>query len=106
MKIALLAQAGSTHTRRWSLALAARGHEVRVFSNNQIGVAPPGITTVFLPGSSRTAYFRNIFRVRRLLKSFAPDIVHAHFATGYGLWGSCQTAAPLVLSIWGTDVED
>jgi glycosyltransferase involved in cell wall biosynthesis len=106
VKIALLAQAGSAHTRRWSLALAARGHQVRILSHGQIGVAPPGITTIFLPGSSRAAYFLNIIRVRRLLKSFAPDVVHAHFATGYGLWGSCQTTAPLVLSIWGTDVED
>jgi glycosyltransferase involved in cell wall biosynthesis len=106
MNIALLAQAESAHTRRWSLALAARGHTVRVFSNSQVGVAPAGMAVEFLPGSSRAAYFRNIFRLRRLLKSFAPDIVHAHFATGYGLWGSCQAVAPLIVSVWGTDIED
>lgn len=106
MKIALLAQAESAHTRRWGLALADRGHAVRVFSNSQVGVAPAGMTVDFLPGSSPAAYFRNIFRVRQLLQSFGPDIVHAHFATGYGLWGSCQTVAPLIVSVWGTDVED
>lgn len=106
MIIALLAQAESAHTRRWGLALAARGHTVRVFSNSQVGVAPPGMAVEFLPGASPAAYFSNIFRIRRLLKSFAPEIVHAHFATGYGLWGSCQTVAPLIVSVWGTDIED
>lgn len=106
MKIALLAQAGSAHTRRWSLALAERGHQVRILSNSQIGVAPPGITTDFLPGSSPAAYFHNIFRVRRILESFAPDVAHAHFATGYGLWGVVQNAAPLIVTVWGSDVED
>jgi L-malate glycosyltransferase len=106
MKIALLAQAGSAHTRRWSLALAARGHHVRIISNSQINVAPPGIITDFLPGSSPAAYFLNIFRVRRILKSFAPDVAHAHFATGYGLWGVVQNAAPLIVTVWGSDVED
>jgi glycosyltransferase involved in cell wall biosynthesis len=106
VNIALLAQAGSAHIRRWSLALTRRGHHVRILSNDQLGDAPPDIPTDFLPGSSPAAYLRNIFRVRRMLESYAPDIVHAHFATGYGLWGSFQTAAPMVLSVWGTDVED
>lgn len=106
MNVALLAQAESAHTRRWASALSARGHVVRVFSNSLVGVAPSGMTVDFLPGSSSSAYFRNIFRARRLLKAFAPDIVHAHFATGYGLWGSCQSVAPLVVSVWGTDVEE
>ncbi len=106
MKIALLAQAGSAHTRRWSLALADRGHQVRILSNSQLGIAPPGILTDFLPGSSPAAYFYNIFRVRRLLKSFAPDVAHAHFATGYGLWGAVQNVAPLIVTVWGSDVED
>ena len=106
MRLALLAQAGSVHTGRWSTGLAARGHQLRIFSNSELLTHPDGIDTVFLPGRSAAAYVRNIPRIKRLLKDFRPDIVHAHYATGYGLWGAMQKSAPLIVSVWGTDIDD
>ena len=106
MKIVMLAQAGSAHTHRWGAALARRGHRIHLITNSSLTVSPDGIETTFLPGSSSFAYLRNIPRARRLMRSLIPDIVHAHFATGYGLWGSFQDCAPLILTVWGSDVED
>jgi glycosyltransferase involved in cell wall biosynthesis len=106
VKIALLAQAGSAHIKRWSIGLAARGHHIRLISNSELSTSPPGIDTVFLPGKSSFGYIWNIPRVRRILQEFRPDVVHAHYATGYGLWGSAQDVAPLVVSVWGTDIDD
>jgi len=106
VRIAFIADADSVHTVRWSRGLAARGHQVRVFSRGTTTRCPAPVETELFPGRSTLAYFSVIPRVRKGLHTFQPDIVHAHYATGYGLWASCQTIAPLVVSVWGTDIED
>lgn len=106
MRVAMLAPSGSVHTMRWSRGLADRGHEILLVSNSASTASPQGITTRFLPGRGAFAYFLNIRSARKILWEFGPEIVHAHYATGYGLWGSMQNTAPLVLSVWGTDIAD
>jgi glycosyltransferase involved in cell wall biosynthesis len=102
----MLAQAGSVHTIRWSRGLAGRGHNVRLFSNSEIMTQPQGIETVFLPGKSALAYLINIPKIKKIIREFKPDVVHAHYATGYAMWGSVQKTAPLIVSVWGTDIDD
>jgi glycosyltransferase involved in cell wall biosynthesis len=106
VKIAMLAASGSVHTARWSRGLISRGYEILLISNSASTQSPPDVPAQLLPGRSSLAYLRNIPSVRRVIKGFAPDIVHAHYATGYGLWGASQHVAPLVVSVWGTDVAD
>jgi len=100
------AQAGSVHIRRWSRGLAARGHRLVIISNDRFDAPTNEVETIILPGHSTFAYYKNIPRVRKIIRQIKPDIVHAHYATGYGLWGSRQSIAPLVLTVWGTDIED
>ena len=106
MIIVMPAQAGAVHNTRWSRGLAGRGHRLILISNDRFEVPDTEIETIILSGHSTTAYFNNIPRVRKIIRRIKPDIVHAHYATGYGLWGSCQNIAPLVLTVWGTDIED
>ncbi|MCK5124887.1 MAG: glycosyltransferase family 4 protein [candidate division Zixibacteria bacterium] len=106
MKIAMLAQSGSVHTGRWCTGLKLRGHEIYLISNSSVMKNGPDVETIFLPGSSAFAYFANIPKVKRLIKKYQPDIVHSHYASGFGLWGAVQNCAPLVLSVWGTDILD
>lgn len=106
MIIVMPAQAGAVHNTRWSRGLAARGHRVILISNDRFESPANDIETIILPGNSSIAYFKNIPRVRKIIRRLKPDIVHAHYATGYGLWGSCQNTAPFVLTVWGTDIED
>lgn len=106
MKIALLASAESIHTRRWCHGLARRGHDIRLISIGKSEDAIDGILCVILPGRTPLAYFRHIPKVIKALREFRPDIVHAHYVTGYGLWGVAQKSAPLVASVWGTDIYD
>lgn len=106
MKIAMLAQSGAVHTGRWCRGLSERGDDILLISNSAFPGQPEGIETVVLPGSSSLSYFLNLPRVRRLLKNFKPDIVHTHYATGYGLWGTVQSEAPLVVTAWGSDIAD
>jgi glycosyltransferase involved in cell wall biosynthesis len=52
----------------------------------------------------RLAYLIAVPRVRRAIREIRPDIVHAHYAGGYGLVGALANFHPLVISAWGSDV--
>jgi len=106
VKLALLADAGSIHTRRWSAGLHERGHDVRIVTNGAARDVPTSIPVDVLPGSSSLGYVLAIPGAKKIIKQFHPDIVHVHYATGYGLWGTAQNIAPLVVTVWGTDVAD
>ena len=52
---------------------------------------------------------RYLFVLRRLkqkIKGFEPDIVHAHYASSYGLFGALSGFHPYIVSVWGSDVYD
>ena len=40
----------------------------------------------------------------KLVRRLKPDVVHAHYATGYGLLSRWTRRVPLVVSAWGSDV--
>ena len=39
-----------------------------------------------------------------ILKTFKPQLLHANYATSYGLLGAMTGFHPFVLSVWGSDV--
>lgn len=42
---------------------------------------------------------------QRLVDELRPDLLHVHYATGYGSLGAAvRTAAPRLLTVWGSDV--
>jgi len=45
-------------------------------------------------------------RVRRLLQQLRPDIVNAHYASGYATTARLVRYRPWLLSVWGSDVYD
>jgi glycosyltransferase involved in cell wall biosynthesis len=53
-------------------------------------------------------YMRHLYatyNVRKAIKLWKPDVVHAHNLTGYGYWGGLCGFHPLVMTAWGTDVN-
>jgi glycosyltransferase involved in cell wall biosynthesis len=42
--------------------------------------------------------------LKTIIKKFTPDVLHAHYATSYGLIGALSGFHPFVISAWGTDV--
>jgi glycosyltransferase involved in cell wall biosynthesis len=59
-----------------------------------------------LPFSKRMGYVASAYALRRLLGKIKPDILNAHYATGYGLLARLSGFKPLLLSVWGSDVYD
>lgn len=58
--------------------------------------------TFFVKGKGVTGYLNNFPVIRKKIKSFSPDIVHAHFGLS-GLLASMQRMAPVVITFHGSD---
>jgi glycosyltransferase involved in cell wall biosynthesis len=106
MKICYLANAASIHTHRWATHFSKMGHDVTVVSLTNASI--PGVNVRWLGTDpnvrGRIAYMLCLPHLRRTLRVLKPDIVHAHYAGGYGLVGALAGFHPLVLTAWGSDV--
>jgi L-malate glycosyltransferase len=105
LDLCLLADAGSAHTRRWAEALAGRGHGVTVLSLRDADLA--GVRVIPLSPVRRLGklgYLAATQQVRSLVRTLRPDVLHAHYATSYGLLGALSRYQPFVVSVWGSDV--
>ena len=57
-------------------------------------------------GLSKLSYLKVLPELKKVIAGFKPDILHAHFATSYGLLGALSGFHPFILSVWGSDVFD
>jgi glycosyltransferase involved in cell wall biosynthesis len=111
VKVAIIANAASTHTQRWAGAMGERHHDVKVFSVRYEAIE--GVTVVSMIDAdirppSRLSIANGYLRLRRQLPRqlthFAPDVVHAHYASTNGYIAALVDTRPTVLTVWGTDV--
>ena len=105
-KIVILGNAASVHIRRWAKGISDSGLGVTVISYG--GKEIEGIETILLGGQTgkRLGYIGLLPMVRRAIRKIAPDLVHSHYATGYGLWGKYSDIHPFIISVWGSDIVE
>ncbi|MBU8932934.1 MAG: glycosyltransferase [candidate division Zixibacteria bacterium] len=105
MKILLLADSRSFHTERFAGELRRLGCRVLVASVERGRMLHFHLRP---RGEVRTQhYIMSAFRARALLKRFKPDIINAHFASGYGFLASLMghhPEVPYLLHVLGSDV--
>ena len=108
MRILLLGPANSIHLRRWAAGLAERGHAVCVASQHpcEDGLLPATVERVWLPVRGGLGYVANAVALRRLARRWRPDVLNAHYASGYGTMAALAGVRPWLLSVWGSDVYD
>lgn len=117
MKILLLSDTYSEHTEKWALGLAGKNVEIGIFSFNKASYNwydHKNITVFYEPKAGINAesiftkllYLKYINILKKNIKQFQPDILHAHYATSYGLVGALSGFHPFILSVWGADVYD
>lgn len=108
MRILVLAAANSIHTQRWVDALVERNlHIVLVTQHPSFDWQPGGDATVReLPFNGNCGYILNSFSLRRIIAECEPDILHAHYASGYGTTAGLVGFHPTLLSVWGSDIFD
>jgi glycosyltransferase involved in cell wall biosynthesis len=114
MKVLLLANPLSPHTEKWVAALCENGIDVGIFGINDYGMdssvrySDRGIFNeiIKLKKDCGIRYFSVLPRLFATIKQFKPDILHAHYATGYGLLGALSGFHPYLISVWGSDIFD
>ena len=109
MKILIIGALNSNHTKRWANAMSKRGHDVLVAHRpdqiDDIGDLSPSVKTYALKyGGKSFSYYLNIWSLKKIYKIFKPDVVNAHYASGYGLLARKSKMKPLVISMWGSDI--
>ena len=107
MKIALLSAANSVHTVKIANGLAGLGHAVALYSlaahADPDNAVDPAVTVTYLP---KKGYAANAKALKQGLAAFGPDVLYAHYATGYGTLARRAAFHPTVLAVWGSDVYD
>jgi L-malate glycosyltransferase len=108
IKVVMLGPANVGHTQRWIEGLHARGVQLVLASQHvdDRWQPPAGVALVCLPYTGSSGYFRNVPAMRRLLQRERPDLLHVHYASGYGTTAALAGFHPWLLSVWGSDVFD
>lgn len=116
MRVLLLSNTNSEHTEKWALGLASKEIEVGLFSFNKASYPwhqnKKNVKLLFEPSektsadtiSGKLGYLKFVGALKKAITEFKPDVVHAHYATSYGLIGALSGFHPYVVSAWGTDV--
>jgi len=112
MRLCFLADIRSIHTKRW-IEFFAHSNEIHLitlqFTPSEMGnvsledYTNLGVKIHILPKSFPSILF-NSRRVKKLIRTIKPDLLHAHFVTHYGYWGAQSGFHPFVVSGWGDDV--
>jgi glycosyltransferase involved in cell wall biosynthesis len=103
LRLLLISDASSLHTKRWAEWFAGRGHQVLLASLEE----PRDITVPFrkLPGRSGWRdYLAAAPPLRKIIGEYKPDLVNAHYVPSYGLLGRLAGFRPLAVSAWGSDL--
>ena len=117
MRVLLLSDVNSAHTKRWATSLKQKGIDLAIFSISRATdnwTEDQGIR-LFSPVSFKSGIFSSTLLVKstflrlvpslkRAIRQFTPDLVHAHYASSYGLLGALTGFHPLVISVWGSDI--
>jgi glycosyltransferase involved in cell wall biosynthesis len=106
-KIAFLAPANSIHTARWVNTLVERGYDISLFSLHPMSdrfPLNPKVRLEMLPFKAPFGYLLSVIALRTGLANLCPDLLHVHYASGYGLLARLTNYSPSLLSVWGSDV--
>lgn len=108
MKICFFADSESIHTVRWCTHFKQLGHDVHLISFKPAEV--PGIpiyvvdtSTISVEGGNWKVLFK-YRKVKRLIKQINPDVVHAMYATSYGITGALCGFKPYIITALGSDL--
>ncbi|MGP8217141.1 MAG: glycosyltransferase [Bacteroidia bacterium] len=118
-RILFLSDINSVHTCKLVLTLVDKGFKVGIFSLNKdtsdwykgnanIEHLSSGIETKVAGKNElgKLGYIKAVPALKRAIASFKPDILHAHYASSYGLIGALSGFHPFIISVWGTDIFD
>lgn len=110
MRILMVSHSIATWTTDFARFFVKRKHDVLVASFSPETI--DGIDTIhigpdpFDPTRDKHMYFTRAFQLRRIIRTFTPDIVYAIYLTSNGLTVALAWKGPFVVSAVGSDVLD
>jgi len=107
MNVLLVAAASSVHVMRWANAFVGRGHGVHlVTQHDPVHGFDRTVVMHRFPHAAGAGYVLNRTTLKKLIARLRPDVVNAHYASGYGTLAVRVPGIPLVLNVWGSDVYE
>ena len=106
IKILYLSSGASIHTIRWVNSLSRHSDlKINLVSQEKL-VDSLSKKVIFnlLPFNGSLGYLFNFFKLKQIINDWQPDLIHASYASGYGLIANLVNFHPLVLSAWGSDI--
>ncbi|MBL7074892.1 glycosyltransferase [candidate division KSB1 bacterium] len=112
MKICYLADATSVHTINWLQFFSQKGHDIYLITDTENPI--DHVTTInvgeclvkpnipFLSATIQIA--EKVRRIKKHLSKIKPDILHAHYATNYGVLAALSHFHPYILTLHGSDL--
>jgi glycosyltransferase involved in cell wall biosynthesis len=118
MRILILTDINSAHSQKWIVALSKKGVSIgiytlsrstsdwyKILSNVTLLYSANEQSTKFSAGIlSKLSYLKALPALKKVITAYRPDIVHAHYATSYGLLARLSRFKPYMISAWGSDV--
>ncbi|MBZ0322589.1 MULTISPECIES: glycosyltransferase [Bacteria] len=111
MRVVLVAAPSDIHCIRWANALNENNIDVHIcyVSNHKprIEEIDKGISLHELKFAAPLGYYFNKFFLKRIISNLKPDILHVHYASGYGTLGRLVNSKEIsILSVYGSDIYD
>ncbi len=108
MKILFISAGNSSHTAKWVNALSKNGNEVHLVFNadhkpKTVEISPL-VKLHSLKHKGFKGYYLNAHGLRKIVRQIRPDIINAHYASGYGTLVRIAKLQHVLLSVWGSDV--
>jgi glycosyltransferase involved in cell wall biosynthesis len=105
MRICYIGDANSIHMQKWVSWFTNKGHDVHLITDRPAEIN--GVQIYAIGNKKRDSFsnfIKKILQTRRLVRKIEPDVLHAHYAFGYGTFGAFANYHPFVLSPWGSDI--
>lgn len=106
MRICYFGNAQSIHVQRWAQYFVAKGYEVAIISDRFASI--PGIEVYNYNYPPRTkkwlAALRRRIRIKKAIKEFRPDIVHAQGAASWAIHAARTRIRPFFVQGWGSEI--
>ena len=112
MRICYLSDIRSEHTQKWCKYFSEQGYEVHVISLRSGEFKGVKVHSLDVEDGTehknkltgKLAYIKKIKNIRNIINEIKPDILHAHYASSYGLLGALMNYHPFIISMWGSDI--
>lgn len=94
------------HTVRWANSLSELGIKVYVISQHEalVDSYDKSVELFIYPNKGIVGYYLLACEVKKLIKELNPDVINAHYASGYGTTLRLLKFKNSLLSVWGSDI--